>query len=576
MPPELHGLAGGGKTEELRQRLNDDSVRIYIDGYDRLGRTPLMCAVQSNQAGIEIVRLLIDNGASIQQASTGVEDSRSVLSLAVAAGDPGKVAVLLDHGADIRYRRKHGYDVLIDALNGRDVARDTRLLELLRLLISHGVDLNTVTDYNESALRVLSRIGRFDAVQRLIEAGADESLLQWTPLIRAVALGNLHDVEREIETGRSIEDRDWWNRTAWLVSVQTGEIDKAHLLKEHGAAENARGRCGKTALLFAIENHRTPMLEWLLQIGARIEESDDFGTTPLMCAAEYENPEAVQVLLRAGADVDHGKHHEQTALSFASTREVATMLLNSGADPAKLSFEGRRALIGLDPTPDEVELTVTSDEFRSGRMRRFGTQNPEEINDPFWHCMIRAGVAAFQAKQFYKTADGSDDSAVWCAQRFGQTISFLPNGIIVQVAGEHEDSYDEDFCIYNDVFVHNRDGKVLIFGYPKSVFPPTDFHTATLIGEYIYLIGSLGYAGHRAYGTTPVYRLHTESFQIEPAETRGVAPGWLYKHRAVRLGSDEIQISGGNVVTHDGVGEVHAANLQTFVFDTSLSFWRIV
>jgi hypothetical protein len=41
--------------------------------------------------------------------------------------------------------------------------------------------------------------------------------------------------------------------------------------------------------------------------------------------------------------------------------------------------------------------------------------------------------------------------------------------------GEHEDFYDPDFCIYNDVFVHERDGSVAIYGYPESVFPPTDY-----------------------------------------------------------------------------------------------------
>jgi hypothetical protein len=27
-----------------------------------------------------------------------------------------------------------------------------------------------------------------------------------------------------------------------------------------------------------------------------------------------------------------------------------------------------------------------------------------------------------------------------------------------------------------------------VYGYPESVFPPTDFHTATLVGEFIYVI----------------------------------------------------------------------------------------
>ena len=576
MSLELHRLARLGRIEELRQLLTDNRVGIDVDACDRQGRTPLMRAVQSKEADVDIVRLLIEYGASVKQVSIGPDGSESVISLAVSGGDPEKVAVLLDHGADIHYRRDRGYDALLDAVYGRDIRRDSKLLELLRLLISQSVELNTVTDFNESALPVLSRLGRFDAARLLIEAGADESLLQWSPLIRSVALGTLHDVEQEIEAAVSLEDRDWWDRTAWLVSVQTGEIDKARLLVDHGAIANARGRCGKTALLFAIENSQASMVEWLLQLGAAIEETDDFDTTPLMDAAKYDNREAVELLLKAGANVDREKNHSQTALSFAGTCEVATILLNSGAHPANLSYEGRRALIGLEPMTGDVELTATDDEFRRGRVRRFGEQNPEEINDPFWHCMIRAGVTAFQAKQFYKAACESDDSPVWCAQRFGQTISFLPSGNIVQVAGEHEDSYDEDFCIYNDVFAHCRDGGIRIFGYPQSVFPPTDFHTATLIGEYIYLIGSLGYYGHRLYGTTPVYRLHTESFRIETVDTRGVPPGWIYKHRAVRLNSDEIQISGGKVVTKDGTDEVHTANPRTFVFDTSLAFWRLV
>jgi hypothetical protein len=38
--------------------------------------------------------------------------------------EPASVA-----GADIRYKWDHGYDALLDAVHGRDVARDSRLLE---------------------------------------------------------------------------------------------------------------------------------------------------------------------------------------------------------------------------------------------------------------------------------------------------------------------------------------------------------------------------------------------------------------------------------------------------------------
>ena len=48
MPLELHLLATRGEIEKLRLALDDDSSRTHIDAYDRLGMTPLMCAVQSH------------------------------------------------------------------------------------------------------------------------------------------------------------------------------------------------------------------------------------------------------------------------------------------------------------------------------------------------------------------------------------------------------------------------------------------------------------------------------------------------------------------------------------------------
>src|SRR5439155_18625462 len=122
------------------------------------------------------------------------------------------------------------------------------------------------------------------------------------------------------------------------------------------------------------------------------------------------------------------------------------------------------------------------------RSRRFGAGNPEKMVEPFWEGMIRSGINAYRAAERYDNNADLKRSPVWCAQRFGQSITRLLDGRIVQVAGEHEDSYDLDFSIYNDVFVHETGGMIHIFGYPESVFPATDFHTATLVGEQIFLI----------------------------------------------------------------------------------------
>jgi len=162
----------------------------------------------------------------------------------------------------------------------------------------------------------------------------------------------------------------------------------------------------------------------------------------------------------------------------------------------------------------------------------------------------------------------------WSWQRFGRTSTALPDGRVIHIAGEHEDGYDPDFCVYNDVFVHDTDGTIRIFGYPESVFPPTDFHTASLIDGHIYVIGSLGYPGARRHGETPVYRLSTDTFHIERLDARGDAPGWLYAHRAILCSAHEIRVSGGKIVSRVGEDETHADNERSFVLDTRLLLWR--
>ena len=120
-------------------------------------------------------------------------------------GDPAAVAALITGGANLKYVREHGYNALLGAVHSRDIARDPRLLDLLSLLIANGVDLNGITTYQESGLRVLSHVGRFDAVRLLLESGAE----------RASSRGRLSS--RRSPSARS---RMW---TDWLAAEQSSK-----------------------------------------------------------------------------------------------------------------------------------------------------------------------------------------------------------------------------------------------------------------------------------------------------------------------------------------------------------------
>jgi hypothetical protein len=179
----------------------------------------------------------------------------------------------------------------------------------------------------------------------------------------------------------------------------------------------------------------------------------------------------------------------------------------------------------LRPPPE-----VTREMFAAWRAARRGNGNPERMSNPVWEWLARRPeVTAWSANKHF----GGErvGGAGWTNQRFGQSTTSLPDGRVLAIAGEHEDYYDPDFFIYNDVLVTAPDGAIEIYGYDRESFPATDFHSATLVGEHVYLIGNLGYSEARR-ARTQVLRLDVRTLAMEVLEPGGEDPGWISKHEA--------------------------------------------
>lgn len=181
---------------------------------------------------------------------------------------------------------------------------------------------------------------------------------------------------------------------------------------------------------------------------------------------------------------------------------------------------------------ERVAPNFSAELFLEWRSPRFGKANPEQMDNAVWEWLVRTKKHAYSANEMFHGPDSLKAGPAWCFARYGQSSTVLPDGRVVMIGGEHEDYYDADFYIYNDVVVRNRDGKINIFVYPKEIFPPTDFHSATLVGDQIILIGSLGYQKSRNYGTTQILTLDTKTFAIMPLTASGDSPGWIHRHTA--------------------------------------------
>jgi hypothetical protein len=189
--------------------------------------------------------------------------------------------------------------------------------------------------------------------------------------------------------------------------------------------------------------------------------------------------------------------------------------------------------------------TVNRDLYLEWRSPRVGQANPERMTNPVWQWLAREPeLSAYQANQVFDGPSSFGGAPAWCCMRFGQSRTELSDGRVVRIAGEHEDYYDPDFYIYNDVIVEELGGEISIYGYPHEVFGPTDFHSATLVGDAIFIIGNLSYIDRRRIGETPVVRLDTRSWAMTPASTDGTPPGWIHRHSA-SLADNHIVVTGG-------------------------------
>src|SRR5215208_5738202 len=158
------------------------------------------------------------------------------------------------------------------------------------------------------------------------------------------------------------------------------------------------------------------------------------------------------------------------------------------------------------------QFGVTPALFKEWRAPRFGNENPQKIKSNVWEWLVRSKLSGYAATQKMNAPSALAEGPTWSFDRFGQSVTELSDRRTVYIAGEHEDHYDPDFYIYNDVVVVHPDGAVDFYCYRKSDFPPTDFHTGTLVDETIVILGSLGYPDERNGNDTQICVLSLDNF----------------------------------------------------------------
>jgi ankyrin repeat protein len=213
--------------------------------------------------------------------------------------------------------------------------------EIVRYLLSKGVDKNLKTKANTTALHYAALNGHLDVVKLLVENGVELEIKNSqtaTPLYYAAMRGHTDVVNFLIQKGAVVDALDREEGTPLHTAAQSGHLEMVRLLIENGAEKKKKDINGRTAMHFACMNGNPDIIAFLIQSGLGENDPDVYAKTPLYYAASGGNEKAVDLLWLDGKlDINQTASNGNTYLHAAAAgglKKFAEILISKGADAA--------------------------------------------------------------------------------------------------------------------------------------------------------------------------------------------------------------------------------------------------
>jgi ankyrin repeat protein len=369
-----------GDAGAVREMLAaDPAAALAID--DERGWPPLLYACYSHwhqidpgqAAGMaEVVRILLEAGASPNTNDGGRPRYRSALKGSVEVNNPDITAVLLDAGASPDPGQPIG-----EAVGHRDH-------RCLRLLLGHGARVAGTwaigaAVYNDDAGALSLLLDALDASGGAAADRATEALLE------AAAGASLPVVAALLGAGADPNATDEDGVSALRLAVRAGKSDIAARLRAAGAGDEGTeidrfiGAClsadrraagqlladhpdlpgrltdqDRAVIVDAVGSRPAGAIALMLDLGFSPHARNDSGEQPLHSAAYYGNAAVVRLLLEAGAAVDaRDARFNSTPLAFATVgsgeqvgepgdwTQTVTLLIEAGASRQDVWISGK-------------------------------------------------------------------------------------------------------------------------------------------------------------------------------------------------------------------------------------------
>lgn len=299
-----------------------DSVKVLLDLGANVNSTsnyggPLVSASQNvyGNSPVAVCRLLLDRGANPNGHSG--EETPLLAALGEAVGAKANrvymgslVVSTTDHSPTGQRRAEETVKAETERLRQAFVKGEqdriskvhTAGLQIVRLLISKGADVNLTLKDGTSPLMAAARAGSVDALRLLVDSGARADKTSLNAALEPAALsGSTPAVQFLLLRGANPNAGRARCNPAITTAALADATESIKLLANAGADVNAQGVNGNTALNLVILGHDVPAVKFLLAHGANPNIPDKDGRTSLYWAKEMKNVELTTLLESAGA-----------------------------------------------------------------------------------------------------------------------------------------------------------------------------------------------------------------------------------------------------------------------------------
>lgn len=369
---------------QLYDAISTGDAQKFASLIDRVGQKDrddflLYVLSQSKQQPLEIVRVLVDKGADVNQPSR----SSTALMRAVSAGYVDIVRLLLSKGAQVNVNVDDGTPLMVAVIAGQ--------VEIMKLLLAAGADITAVHRMGDQALMMAAEQRSYrnpsaepnaEVVQLLLDHGADPKARGEYNRTALMLANTAAKVKLLLAKGAEVDAKDEYGQTALMRAAEQGNAAVAGALLDSGASVNVTDNKGLTALLYSLDDENLAhgdeaktlparrsevARRILLAKGVDVNGANADGETPLIRAVRLENVDTIKALLAKGADANRSDIFGDTAVTLAYNSdkvEIQNLLPASklkGQSPNVLNAFLRAAIGKKDEAKVKELLTAGAD-----------------------------------------------------------------------------------------------------------------------------------------------------------------------------------------------------------------------